>query len=254
MPVLIAARSEDLEIARPLALRLRSEGGEVRCYLEDDDYELREAGCKIAVGELEDEMNLEASLTNVHTFVPLLPDPLDLSDRESLDSLERFATLAAEASAASAIEQTILPLPGLGGTSPVAEALERIEALFLGAGPPACILRTGLIWGRRRALCNVARAIKAEPALAEGWKDGRLSVLRVEDLVAALVAADDFEHLHGSWQLGGQSYRVSELVALVDDDGPRRPPTAWVRTMLESEVIVGSSALEKLNVPAGPPG
>lgn len=251
MPVLVAARSEDLEVARPLALSLRFQGGEVRCYLEADDYELRDAGCKIAVGDLEDEMNLEASLTNVHTFIPLLPDPLDLHDEESLGFLERFGRQAAEASASAGIEQTILPLPGLPETSPVGRALERIEALFLEAGPPTCVLRTGLVWGRGRPLCNVARAIKSDPELARGWKDGRLSVIRVEDLVAALVAADDFEHLHGSWELGGQPYRLSELLELVDDEGPRRAPTDWVRALLESELIVGSTAFEKLSIVAG---
>ncbi len=87
MPVLIAARSADLDLVRPLARLLRSGGGEVRCYLDTDDHELRDLGCKIAVGALDDAYNLEAALTRVHTFIPLLPDPFDIHDPDDLADL-----------------------------------------------------------------------------------------------------------------------------------------------------------------------
>ena len=99
MPVLIAARSADLDLVRPLARLLRSDGGEVRCYLDTDDHELRDLGCKIAVGALDDAYKLEAALTNVHTFVLLLADPFDVRTPEDLGQLRDMGLASAEAAA-----------------------------------------------------------------------------------------------------------------------------------------------------------
>src|ERR687896_768389 len=116
MPVLISGSLEEIDLIRLLAQRLREDGGEVRCYLDDDDFELRNIGCKIAVGDLEDGTNLEGALTNVHTFIPIMRDPAKIL-AEDVPRFEEVAEAAHSAAAASAIVETILSLPAIERSS-----------------------------------------------------------------------------------------------------------------------------------------
>lgn len=193
MPALIAAMGQDLDIVRAVAELLIADGGEVRCYLEEDDYELRNLGCKIAVGNLLDPANLQGALSNVHTFMPLMPDALSFEDVD-LGHLRDFGEVAAEAARYSSIEQTILVLTGLGSakstlatvTSAILEAFQPLS--------PLCILRPGFVWGEERPL-------KAHPSRLLG--DGSIEGVHMPDLAQGVASADDREGTHGSWSIIG---------------------------------------------------
>lgn len=204
MPVLILGAPSELDIVRPLAIRLLEDGGEVRCFLDEDDYELRSAGCKIAVGDTTDADGIEGALTNAHTFIPLLPDPLGLGGDEDLDTLRSMGIAAAAAAAGSEIEQTILAIPALS-TDPVAGAFRSVKEALEGACRRLCVFETGFLWGPSRPLAGAAR----------GWSgqmpSHAINVVPIEDLVEALVRCDDREEMHGNWQLGGTPTSPADL-------------------------------------------
>lgn len=253
MPVLIAAHADELALVRRLATRLRADGGEVRCFLEEDDGDLRALGCKIAVGSLDDEMNLEASLTNVHTFIPIVPDPAAVQGLPSLAALEAFGRVAAGAAGSAGIEQTILPLPAVAGVvpgNPLAEAYARIERMFVEACRPICVLRTAFVWGPGGPFTAAVRGLGARGG---ALPDPTVAVVRLEDLAAVVAAADDREGIDGTWDFGGYTYRLSELVELAGGPGPVMELTPWMLEILASAPAVGSSAEEEFEVKPEPP-
>jgi hypothetical protein len=242
VPVLIAARSADLDLVRPLASLLRSDGGEVRCYLDTDDHELRQLGCKIAVGALDDAYNLEAALTNVHTFVPVLSDPFDIHTAEDLGQLRDIGMASAEAAAGAGIAQTILPIPVLPGTHPVTATFAEVEKAFEAGVHPLCRLRMGCLWGEERPLPALLSAARHHGV--DLPKSVCLSVLGIDAWAAAVAAADDREDLDGTWELGGD---IEPLIDLMDRAPAHRapartPPDDWGLTLLTEDLIVGSSA------------
>jgi len=242
VPVLIAARSADLDLVRPLARLLRSGGGEVRCYLDTDDHELRDLGCKIAVGALDDAYNLEAALTNVHTFLPVLADPFDVRTAEDLGQLRDMGLASAAAAAGAGIVQTIPVLPGV---HPVTATFAEVEKAFDAGVHPLCRLQTGYLWGDERPLPALLSAARHHGV--ELPKGVCLSVLGVDDWVAVLTAADDREDIDGSWELGGE---IEPLVDLLERAPamrarPKAPPDDWGLALLAEDLIVGSSAAEE---------
>lgn len=80
MPVMITGAESGL--GAQVIERLRPTGGELRAYLdatiatEDDANRLRARGCKVALGELDDEGHLEAALEQVHTVAHCWTGPL----------------------------------------------------------------------------------------------------------------------------------------------------------------------------------
>lgn len=244
MPVMIVCGPAELDLARPLAARLREDGGEVRCYLEDDDWELKETGCKIAVGDLTDDMNLEGALYNAHTFVPLLPDPVSVRTAAEAELIAHLARIWSKAAARSNIEQTVLAIPAMGGGGSVGEAFREAEVSFRKAVSPLCTLRTGLLWGPERPLPRVLR----------GWGDaapqeGKVSVLSIEDLVSLVAAADDREHLDGTWEFGGADYSVTHL-AEIAGDGLSEEPSVGAEECLRAVIEIGNSATGELGIEA----
>lgn len=247
MPVLIVAPPHQGDLVRLLAGTLRADGGEVRCYLEEDDDELRAIGCKIAVGDLLDEMNVSASLTNVHTFIPLLPDPAVLADRDSLDALVELGRVLALAAASADIEQTILSLPPAGGeASPVGRAVAAVEAMFAEVCRPLCVLRTGFIWGHARPFTAAVRGLRTG---GESQADPPLPVVLAEDLVSLIAAVDDREKTDGSWELAGRAHPLSELCSLAGE-GPTPPPHRWLQQIIAAGTALGSSAEQEFRIQA----
>lgn len=253
MPVLILAESEDVDIVRPLAARLLQDGGEVRCYLDEDDYELRNIGCKLAVGLPDDEMNLEGALTNVHTFIPLIPDPIRLSDEAALERLVAFGLSAARAAASAETSQTIVPVPAVVGTpNPVGQALARIEREFMTAVHPLAVLRIGLLWGPDRPLLACLRGLRGQEA--GGFSAGPpVGVVKLEEFVALVAAADERENLEGAWELGGEAYSVAELVGMAGEGSSAEPPD-WFMKILAVGLLAGSSATQEFGVWSGRSG
>lgn len=248
VPVLIAAASDDLGIVVPLARRLREDGGEVRCYLPEDDGELRHLGCKIAVGHPLDEMNLEASLTNVHTFVPVLPDVAGIDDPETLELVMAYGRVAARAAGDSSIEQTILPIPAVPEPHPVGSAFAAIAAEFLAASRPVCVVRTGLVWRSDGPLAAGMRAFGT--MLPPDLEGSVVSAVALDDLVALLAEVDDREDTHGTWDFGGQATPLADLVRLDWGTGPPVAFGPWMHQMLASDLLAGASAEKEFGINA----
>lgn len=227
MPVLIAAGTTELELVRPLAFRLLEDGGEVRCYLEEDDHELRQEGCKVAVGDLTDDVTLEGALTNVHTFIPLLPDPAVIVDEYSVEILQRIGLTWVSAASRSNIEQTLLTIPSISQSETViGRAYSEIERAFREVCDPLCILVTGWLWGEERPIRN--------------FKFSNIEVTNVRDLVMALVAADNLERIEGVVELGGAS--------VPESDSGRSEPSELLQEALTSVVRINSSGFDRLGI------
>ena len=229
MPVLILAGPGELPIVRGLAEKLREEGGEVRCYLEDDDHDLRNIGCKIAVGSLDDELNIEGALFNVHTFIPLLPDPLSIGHVSGAAELERVGLAIVGSAAEANIEQTILPLSGISRTGgPIGSAYAKVGEAFSEVVSPLCTLITGLLWGDEQVLPAVIGEL-------DPGDDRQLPILSSEDLISALAAADDLENLEGTWELGGESRAPGQLAPLEGNTKAVVPPALleWLESGLK---------------------
>ena len=250
MPVLIAAASDDLGIVVPLARRLREDGGEVRCYLPEDDGELRHIGCKIAVGHPLDEMNLEASLTNVHTFVPVLPDLGGIDDPEVLEHVLRFGRVAAAAAGDADIAQTILCVPAAAPGHAVGRGLAEIVGAFTAVVEPLCVLRTGLVWRTDGPLAAGMRSLA--PGLPEVLKDAVLAAVAVDDLVRLVAEVDDREQTHGSWEFGGTALPLEDLRTAYWGEGPAIPFSPWTTELLALGVEAGDSAESAFGVEARP--
>jgi hypothetical protein len=250
VPVLIATASDDLGIVVPLARRLREDGGEVRCYLPQDDGELRHLGCKMAVGHPLDEMNLEASLTNVHTFVPILPDIAGIDDAETLDLVAAYGRVAARAAGDSSIEQTILALPAVPESHPVGRAFAEIAAEFMAASRPVCVIRTGLVWRGDGPLAAGMRAF--EDTLPPALEGSVVSVVALDDLVSLLAEVDDREDTHGTWEFGGQIAPLADLRRLDWGTGPPVPLGPWMQDLLASDLVAGASAEKEFGISARP--
>lgn len=228
MPVLIASGATELDLVRPLAFRLLEDGGEVRCYLEEDDHELRQEGCKVAVGDLTDDVTLEGALTNVHTFIPLLPDPALIADANSVEILRKIGTAWASAASRSNIEQTLLPVPSITRSQSVlGRAYFDIEESFRQACDPLCIMLTGWLWGEGRSVSDF------------GFSN--LQVTYVSDLADALAAADSLERIDGTINLGsGIAPAVSREAGL--------EPSDLVREALSEAVNLDSSGFDRLGI------
>ncbi len=190
MPVLIAAVNRDLDIVISLAEKLLTGGGEVRCFLEFDDHELRSMGCKIAVGDPGDAYTMGAALTNVHTFIPILADPLSFADNPS--QLIGFGKAAVEAATAGNLEQTILPISGASGAGNlIFETLRSIEEAFRESVEPLYVLKTPFVAGQFRPLWLAD--------LEEAEYDG--PAVTVDDLTSAIASADDREGIEETLNL-----------------------------------------------------
>lgn len=243
MPVLIAAHGTDLDLVRPLARRLREDGGEVRCYLDTDDQDLRVLGCKIAIGALDDAYTLEAALTNVHTFVPVLMDPFAVNDGADLAALRATGVAAAEAAAASDLAQTILPVPLLPEGHPIQAVLGEIEQSFETGVRPLCLLRTGYLWGEGRPFPAALAAAKA--AGAELDPGVCVCVVERPTWASVIAAADDREGVQGAWDLGGDVQPLVDLLDRVGGAGASAPPSAWSLALLAGDLVLGSSAAQE---------
>lgn len=193
MPVLMTAHPRDLDIVRAIAEGLAEGGGEIRCYLEDDDHLLRNIGCKIAVGRLDDAETLAAALTNVHTFLALAPDPLSF-DEDEAESLGATLGAWAEAARDAEVAQNTMVLgAALPADDPIAGMMASAPSRFAGVSP-LCVIECGLLVGDERPLSVPGEA--------------QARVVPLGDLVRVIQQVDDRESSHGFVRLAGQPMGV----------------------------------------------
>lgn len=147
MPVLVTGAEDCL--GRMAVRALLRERGEVRTFLDAtrggqvEAAELREIGCKVAVGELDDEAHLESALTQVHTLVHLWGGPL----RSPGDQVQAAATVFSAALGA-AVRRVIWVGELASGTgNAYLNACVEVEALLSDLPCETVVLRTALRYG-----------------------------------------------------------------------------------------------------------
>ena len=130
MPVLVTGAEAGLGAS--VIDHLSRTGGELRAFLDattctdDDIARVRTGGCKVAIGELDDEGHLEAALEQVHTVAHCWTGPLH-SPAEQLEAAAALASAALGAHVRRLIWVRDLARPE---GNPYLEAGAQIAALF----------------------------------------------------------------------------------------------------------------------------
>lgn len=261
MPVLVTGAERGLG-ARVLA-QLRSSAGEVRAYLDATVVgdaaaaALRSQGCKVAVGELDDEGHLEAALAQVHTVAHCWGGPLhDLDEQLTVAGALSSALLGAGVRRLVWVREL-----AYDRTNPYLALLGEIGELFEELPVETVMLATTLRHGADDPLTS---------RLAAGWLSGSgvdalapHAPIDLDDVARAVVVADQqrgtARELHLRLGLRGPEemplatfLRRVGAPQLTATPRPVRPPPQWLidwlsnpsataRTTLVSTVAQGAS-------------
>jgi hypothetical protein len=170
--------------------QLRSTGGELRAYLDAtvatdvDAARLRGAGCKVAVGELDDEGHLESALEQVHTVAHCWTGPLHDPDEQ----VEVAATLGSASLGAGVRRLIWIGELVRDDRNPYLAANAEIHELFNALPLETVLLSTAVRYGDGDDFTTRLRA---------GWLCGttvdpaaRHAPIHLDDVVRAVVVAD----------------------------------------------------------------
>lgn len=188
MPVLVTGAEQGLGAA--VTQQLLASGGELRAFLDatavgtDTAAALRGRGCKVAVGELDDEGHLEAALAQVHTVAHCVVGPLE----DPVAQVANAATLASALLGAGVRRLVWVRELAVDPTNPYLAALDEIAALFEDLPVETVTLSTAVRHGPDDTLTR---------RLAAGWVptsavdlDTPHAPIHVGDVARAVVAAD----------------------------------------------------------------
>lgn len=188
MPVLVTGAEDGL--GARVVEQLRMSGGEIRAYLDgnvvttDAAASLRSTGCKVAVGELDDEGHLEAALAQVHTVAHCWGGPLHDLDAQ----LEAAGTVASALLGAGVRRLVWVRELAVDSANPYLARLAEIGALFEDLPVETITLATSLRHGPTDQLTT---------RLAEGWLSGSgadaaavHAPIDLEDVARAVAVAD----------------------------------------------------------------
>ncbi|HSK95686.1 MAG TPA: NmrA family NAD(P)-binding protein [Euzebyales bacterium] len=208
MPVLVTGAPSQL--GDRVIDHLRSSGGEVRAYLDatvatdDDAARLRAAGCKVALGELDDEGRLERALEQVHTVAHCWTGPL----HDPAAQVEVAATVGSALLGASVRRLIWVRELAHDGRNPYLAAHAEIGELFHALPLQTVMLATGLRVGSDDRFTDRLRA---------GWLSGTAVVadalhapVHIDDVARAVAVAD---------RQRGSGHELHAQLALV---GPER--------------------------------
>jgi uncharacterized protein YbjT (DUF2867 family) len=257
MPVMVTGAQSQLG-ARVIEY-LRSTGGELRVYLdatvatEDDAARLRAVGCKVALGELDDEGNLEAALEQVYTVAHCWTGPLHDPDEQ----VEVAATLCSALLGAGVRRLIWVCELARDDCNPYLAAGAQIRELFHALPLETVTLLTGLRYGDGDAFTARLRA---------GWLSGSdvagdavHAPIHIDDVARAVAVADrqrgSRHELHAQLALVGPERhtlaRFLEHLGAPPLDRPRPgdldPPEGWLVDWLSrpasDDTIAGDDAL-----------
>ena len=197
MPVLVTGATGC--VGRALVPKLVEAGGQVRVYVRRDVPEYRDLGVHVAIGEADHEGRLEAALEQVHTIVHLIGGP-DPERGVSVEWLNLTSTEVALRAAENAEVRRILFLSPKGADAgsrhPYLNAKGRAQEAILASRLEHAIFRCAPVWAPGSVL---ARFVESG-----GRTDARVNPIAVNDVAAALLAADNRDaELRGVWDLGG---------------------------------------------------
>ncbi|CAN5230026.1 hypothetical protein BH20ACT9_BH20ACT9_22450 [soil metagenome] len=196
MPVLVTGA--ETAAGPPVARELLRAGGEVRVFLPPaaPAEDLRRAGCKVAVGDLDDESRLELALEQAHTVVHVGRGPLD-DPAATLDALAGVVSAAIGAGC-----RRIVWTSHLGAERPGANAYLRAcaegEALLADAPLETVVVRCALRFGAGDPLTRLLASGEAvtRPDVAAA----RHAPLFADDLARAVAAVDSARSEAGDGQ------------------------------------------------------
>jgi NADH dehydrogenase len=240
VPVLITGAASD--VGRRLAAILLSQGAQVRTYVTTDDGALRAAGCKVAIGELDDIGRIESAMEQVHTVVHLAGGAEPPPGR-SIEWLNEEITDVVVRAAVSAEVVRVLTTSEAGADPAAANAYLRLrgraDRLVSESGLQYAILRCAPVLGLESSLARaLARARRGIAAVAPGSGSQRLNPIWAGDVATALALADERDGtVSGIYDLGGpDTVSYDELVRLATGRGRiihRRSVPALPRVLAE---------------------
>ncbi len=188
MPVFVTGAEDGL--GARVVDEVRASGGEVRAYLdataagEREASALRSQGCKVALGELDDEGHLEAAMAQVHTVAHCWGGPL----RDLGQQVEAAGTLASALLGAGVRRLVWVRELADDRANPYLATLAEIGDLFEHLPVETIMLATALRYGDADLL--TAR-------LAGGWLTGsgadptaEHAPIHLDDVARAVAVAD----------------------------------------------------------------
>ena len=121
MPVMIVGA--DTPIGEAIVRHMTHRDGEVRAFVSDPDAadRLKEAGVKVATGDVSDASHVEAACTNVHTAVLLTEAADDGRQRSFESSADAVVRGWAEAVVAARVKRVLWVAPGEAPMTSVSE-------------------------------------------------------------------------------------------------------------------------------------
>ncbi|CAN5819838.1 hypothetical protein BH23ACT10_BH23ACT10_01000 [soil metagenome] len=251
MPVLVTGAESGLG-ARVLQ-QLRLSGGQIRAYLDatvadaDTAAALRATGCKVALGELDDEGHLEAALAQVHTVAHCWGGPLH--DLEA--QLNVAGTVASAALGAGVRRLVWVRELAVDATNPYLALLGQIGELFDELPIETVVFAVSLRHG-------IGDPLTAR--LAGGWlsgsgvdADAAHAPIDLDDVARAVAVADrqrgTARELHVRLGLRGpEEMSLREFLLRIgapglDGPAPVAPPPQWVVDWLSRPDGDGTSSL-----------
>jgi uncharacterized protein YbjT (DUF2867 family) len=201
---------------------------------------LREAGARVAVGDLDDVDNLAAVMSGAHTVCHLAGGP-DRPDPEGHGPavVGTLGTVLAAAGLAGVRRILYLSHPGASpdAANPYLRAEGEAEALIEGSGLEHVVIRSAPVYGPgSRWLAEVARRARGRVPTVLGSGRQVLAPVFVDDVAAVLAAADDRERVRsGRWGLQGPDWvEADDLAELLA--GRRR---RWVHLVPRAAALAG---------------
>ncbi|HEX6256309.1 MAG TPA: NmrA family NAD(P)-binding protein [Euzebyales bacterium] len=260
MPVLVTGAEHGLGAA--VTEQLLAAGGEVRAFLDatsvGDDVAaaLRARGCKVAVGELDDEGHMEAALAQVHTVAHCVVGPLEDPAAQVADA----ATLASALLGAGVRRLVWVRELAADPANPYLAALDEIDDLFEDLPVETVTLSTAVRYGPADPLTR---------RLAAGWVpatavdlDTPHAPIHLGDVARAVIAADRQRaaaaDLHMRLGLvGPEAMSLGELLARLgapaEEPAARRADAApaWLTDWLSHAAVAPPDGPAPMNVARG---
>ncbi|HYU57769.1 MAG TPA: NAD(P)H-binding protein, partial [Actinomycetota bacterium] len=210
MPVVVTGAGG--MVARRLLPRLVAAGSEIRALVRRPEQveviRVAAPGTKVAVADLSDVENLAWALHDAHTVVHLAGGLDQLTTEAYETSNLRTAEWTLEAAERAKVRRFLfLSYTGASraATNPYLRAKGQAEEAVANSGLDWLVLRSTHVYGQGSAWLDAMVGLaRRRPALVVGPGTQRLAPVFVDDVAAALAAADDREApLTGTYAIAG---------------------------------------------------